>query len=289
MAPLAPAPGWAGEIKLGVEDSWEPTIAADPNAPYVYAMYNRFGGPKACNKCPGTPMYVRVSANNGVSWGPETYLCRCKGVKFQYDPVVKVASNGVVYATWMNGYDMMFSRSSNHGGTWRAPIEVSGPAWGDKPWIGVSPSGTDVYVAYETRDDLWVAASHDAGASFAPAVKLNSDSDRYRYPNGLEVLPDGTALLSTSSYLNGAGVERCDRDRDLAHDGWRRLLDELDPREPVLRRDLAHFIDDRPGERRSREPGGAVLGRHHVGRQRPRVGAPLDRQRGDVGAGLRAR
>ena len=70
MAPLAPAPGWAGEIKLGVEDTWEPTIAADPNAAYVYAMYNRFGGPKACNKCPGIPMYVRVSANNGVSWGP---------------------------------------------------------------------------------------------------------------------------------------------------------------------------------------------------------------------------
>jgi len=205
MAPLAPAPGWAGEIKLGVEDSWEPTIAADPNAPYVYAMYNRFGGPKACNKCPGTPMYVRVSANNGASWGPETYLCRCKGVKFQYDPVVNVASNGVVYATWMNGYDIMFSRSSNHGGTWRAPIEVSGPVWADKPWIGVSPSGTDVYIAWESRDDLRVAASHDAGASFAPAVKLNSDTDRYRYPNGLEVLPDGTALLSTSSYLNGGG------------------------------------------------------------------------------------
>ena len=205
MTPLAPAPGWAGEIKLGVEDTWEPTIAADPNAPYVYVMYNRFGGPKACNKCPSTPMYVRTSSDDGVSWGPETYLCRCKGVKFQYDPVVQVASDGDVYATWMNGYDIMFSRSSNHGRTWRAPIEVSGPVWGDKPWIGVSPSGTDVYVAWESRDELRGAASHDAGASFAPAVKLNSDTDRYRYPNGLEVLPDGTAVLSASSYLNGQG------------------------------------------------------------------------------------
>ena len=55
MAPAVTAPGWAGEIKLGVEDTWEPTIAADPSAPYVYAMYNRFGGPKACKQCPGDP------------------------------------------------------------------------------------------------------------------------------------------------------------------------------------------------------------------------------------------
>ncbi len=66
-------------------------------------------------QCPGIPMYVRVSANNGVSWGPETYLCQCSGVKWQYDPVLKVASNGVVYATFMNGYDMMFSKSADHG------------------------------------------------------------------------------------------------------------------------------------------------------------------------------
>ena len=200
MAPLAPAPGWAGEIKLGVEDTWEPTIAADPSAAYVYAMYNRFGGPKACNKCPGIPMYVRVSANNGVSWGPETYLCQCSGVKWQYDPVLKVASNGVVYATFMNGYDMMFSKSADHGVTWSAPIEVSAKPWGDKPWIGVSPSGTDVYIAYETSADVWVAASHNGGTSFSAAVKLNNDTGRYRYPNGLEVLPNGTALLSASSY-----------------------------------------------------------------------------------------
>lgn len=200
MAPAVTAPGWAGEIKLGVEDTWEPTIAADPNAAYVYVMYNRFGGPKACQHCPGIPMYVRVSSDNGVSWGPETYLCLCSGVKWQYDPVLKVGSNGVVYATFMNGYNMMFSKSTDHAVTWSTPIEVSGKQWADKPWIGVSPSGTDVYIAYETNADVWVAASHNAGASFAPAVKLNNDSGRYRYPNGLEVLPNGTALLSASSY-----------------------------------------------------------------------------------------
>ena len=68
-APEAAAPGWAGEIKLGTEDTWEPTIAADPSGPYVYAMYNRFGGPKACKTCPAIPMLLRVSSDNGVTWG----------------------------------------------------------------------------------------------------------------------------------------------------------------------------------------------------------------------------
>ena len=39
----AAAAGWAGEAKLAVEDTWEPHIAADPSAPYVYAVYNRYG------------------------------------------------------------------------------------------------------------------------------------------------------------------------------------------------------------------------------------------------------
>ncbi|MGZ5129418.1 MAG: sialidase family protein [Actinomycetota bacterium] len=201
LAPLAPAAGWAGEIKVGTEDTWEPTVAADPGAPYVYVMYNRFGGTKACKQCPGIPMLLRVSNDNGATWGPETFPCPCPGVKgFQYDPVLKVASNGVVYATWMNRYDMVFSKSSNHGASWTTPIEVSGQPWGDKPWIGVSPNGQDVYIAYSTSSDVWIAASHNAGASFAPSVKLNNDSGRYRYPNGFEVLANGTAVLSASDY-----------------------------------------------------------------------------------------
>ena len=131
LEPLAAAPGWAGEIKVGTEDTWEPSVAADPSGPYVYVMYNRFGGPKACKSCPPIPMLLRVSSDNGLTWGAETYPCPCPGVKqFQYDPVVKVASNGVVYATWMNKYDMVFSKSTNHGATWTAPIEVSGSAVG---------------------------------------------------------------------------------------------------------------------------------------------------------------
>ena len=215
----AAAPGWAGEIKLGAEDTWEPSTAADPSGPYVYAMYNGFNRPKACKNCPPIPMLLRVSSDNGATWGPETYPCPCPGVKqFQYDPVVKVANNGVVYATWMNKYEIVFSKSANHGASWTAPIKVSGNQWGDKPWIGVSPDGVHVYVAYATAQDVWVAASHNSGASFSAAVKLNTDQrqlplperaggavERRRDPLGIDVS------------RQPAG-KRCDRDRDVAVD-----------------------------------------------------------------------
>ena len=48
----AAATGWVGESKLAVEDTWEPTVAADPNAPYVYAMYNRYGVSCPKSSCP---------------------------------------------------------------------------------------------------------------------------------------------------------------------------------------------------------------------------------------------
>ena len=71
---------------------------------------------------------------------------------------------------------------ANHGATWTTPIKVSAKPWGDKPWIGVSPDGVDVYIAYATSLDVWIAASHNSGASFAPAVKLNNDIGRLPLP-----------------------------------------------------------------------------------------------------------
>ena len=203
---------------------------------------------------PRHPHDVRVSADNGASWGPETYLCQCSGVKWQYDPVLKVASNGSVYATFMNGYDMMFSKSADHGATWTTPIEVSAKPWGDKPWIGVSPNGTDVYIAYETGATSGSPRRTTAGTSFAAAVKLNTDSGRYRYPNGLEVLPNGTALLSASNY---PGSQQQTRGRSTSRSGARRTAARRGRGRSwraVHGRDLRDVVDDGARERRGRHP-----------------------------------
>jgi hypothetical protein len=79
----APSPGWAGERIVNRRgNDWEPAVAADPNAPFVYILHNRYGGEDACaNGCPDPAMILHVSGDGGVTWQPERFLCRCKGVR----------------------------------------------------------------------------------------------------------------------------------------------------------------------------------------------------------------
>ena len=141
----------------------------------------------------------------------------------------------------------------------------------------MSPNGTDVYVAYETTSDVWVAASHNGGTSFTAAVKLNTDSGRYRYPNGLEVLPNGTALLSASSYP-GAQQQLGAVDIEIWKTHERRdVVDADDPGEPVHRRDVGDVLDDRARERRGGHARGALHRCDRPGWERPRMGAAFDR------------
>jgi hypothetical protein len=105
--------GWAGETIVGADNTWEPHVAADPGAPYVYVAYNDFSGARACSRCPSPFMVVRTSSDGGATFGPQVRLCQCSGIKFQYDPVLTVTSTGTVYAVWMNTYTIVFSKSSN--------------------------------------------------------------------------------------------------------------------------------------------------------------------------------
>jgi hypothetical protein len=203
----APSPGWAGESVVGAGNTWEPTVAADPGSPYVYVMYNDFTATMACNTCPSIPMIVRASSNGGATFGPEVQVCGigCPHVSWQYDPVLAVTSTGVVYATWMNEYKIVFSKSTDHGATWSTPTLVSGKLSSDKPWLGISKNGTDVYITFTkgTGGDLYETHSHNGGSSFSTSQLIGTvANNHYFYSNGLAVLPSGTAVMSASQYPN---------------------------------------------------------------------------------------
>ena len=207
IAPQASAAttGWAGETIVGSDNTWEPYIAADPSAPYVYVIYNDFSGAKACGNCPSPFMVVRTSSDGGATFGPQVRLCQCPHVGFQYDPTLAVTSTGTVYAVWMNNYTIVFSKSSDHGATWSAPLTVSGKLSSDKPWMGISKNGTDIYITFTkgTGGDLYETHSHDSGATFSTAQLIGTVSGtHYFYSNGLAVLPNGTAVMSASLYPN---------------------------------------------------------------------------------------
>ncbi len=203
-----PAPGWNGAQLLNDRtDDWEPAVAADPNAPYVYMLTTRYGAPSTCAKhCPVPFIPLTISTDGGRSWGPQEPLCVCRRSSSQHDPIIEVVpKTGVVYAGLLSfgrgrNWSTVFTKSEDHGKTWTKPVEVYGDArWTDKPAMTMGVGGKHVYISWNgpKAGDLYVSVSHDFGETWSQ-TKL-SDSKRYFYAYDGTVLPDGTVVFSESS------------------------------------------------------------------------------------------
>ncbi len=217
-----PNAGWTTERvwKVGADD-WEPAIAADPSAPYVYTLSTRYTGPARCPSCPSPSIVLRVSADGGRTWGPDRFLCVCKAIKHgQYDPQIVVDADGTVFAAWLEGFQpgVSVSKSTDHGRTWTTPISMPS-AWSDKPWLAVSPSGQDVYVAYNgpSHGDSFVGVSHDGGASFV--TKKVTDKNRYFFAGGGWVSADGQRIAFAESDYDQRSAAQIHSDVVLSDDG----------------------------------------------------------------------
>ena len=204
----AAAPGWAGEQLVdAAADDWEPAIAADPSAPWVYILTTRYGTTKPCpGNCPTPWIALERSSDGGATWTDGVPLCACKGGG-QFDPIIEVVPNtGAVYAAYMSGFNVMFTKSSDHGQTWSPPVKTYGNvSWNDKPVLAMNNDGRDVYVPFNgpTGGDPWLAQSHDFGATWTQAKLVNSN--RYYFAFDADVAPDGTVYLGQSSILYGGG------------------------------------------------------------------------------------
>jgi hypothetical protein len=197
-----PAPGWSGEQVVDrTTDDWEPAIAADPNDPYVYLLVTRIGEPKPCpGNCPSAYMALKRSTDGGATWSAAKVLCPCKG-SWQYDPMIEVVPDtGDVYVAYLNGFNVVFLRSTDHGRTWSAPVKVYGNvSWNDKPALAMSDNGRDVYISFNgpTGGDPWMAQSHDFGKTWTQTKLV--DSSRYYFAYDADVLRDGTVVFSESA------------------------------------------------------------------------------------------
>ena len=183
-------------------DDWEPAIAADPNDPFVYIITTRYGEPKPCSgNCPVPHIALEISKDGGKTWSDGRPLCACKG-SGQFDPIIEVVRDtGDVYAMYMNGFNVVFVKSTDHGKTWSDPVKTYGNvSWNDKPAFAVSDDGEDVYVSWNgpTGGDPWVAQSHNGGETWKQTKVV--DSRRYFFAFDADVLADGTVVFSESSF-----------------------------------------------------------------------------------------
>ena len=149
-------------------------------------------------------MILHVSEDNGQTWRPERYLCRCRDVvgNGQFDPLIEVVPDtGDVVAVWMNGFHIFLSRSTDHAATWSEPVSVFGDlAWQDKPNMAISDDGNDIYILVNgpTGGDVWAGVSHDGGATWSR--QRVTTSERYFFDYGGVVLPDGRVVFSHISF-----------------------------------------------------------------------------------------
>jgi hypothetical protein len=208
-ATTSPATGWVGSRVLSSTfDDWEPAVATDPKAPYVYLLTTRYGTRECGSHCPTPFIPITVSKDGGATWSPQVPICECLRSKAQYDPTIEVVPNtGAVYSAFLNwdrhnGFSTVFTKSTDHGATWTEPVHVYGNvSWTDKPEITMSSSGKDVYVSWNGPQggDLYVGQSHDYGATWTQ--QHLSDDKRYYYAYDARVLSDGTVVFSESSIV----------------------------------------------------------------------------------------
>ena len=228
-----PASGWAGaRIVHPSHDDWEPAVAADPDKPWVYVAVTRYGAP-LCADCPDPTIMFERSKDGGKTWSKARPVCRCEGTAWQADPILEVARNtGSVYAIWMNGWNVHFSRSDDHGRTWTDPVSTKGKvAWNDKPAMTVSDDGQDVFVSWNgpSGGDAFVARSNDAGATWRRRKVV--DSDRYYFAYDGTITPSGSVVLAESSLdysgSDGAPVGTVKHHALISDDGgdtWRNVV-----------------------------------------------------------------
>jgi hypothetical protein len=209
----APALGWAGEqLVSAAADDWEPAVATDPHTgpqgqSYAYLLTTRYASTKPCpGNCPTPYIALYTSSNAGATWDAGKPLCACKG-KGQFDPIIEVVPNtGAVYGVYMNGYNIMFLKSTDHGAHWTTPVGVYGSvSWNDKPILATSDDGKDVYISFNgpTGGDPYMAQSHDFGVTWTQR-KL-TDSARYIFAFDADVDSAGTVYFAETSLLYGGG------------------------------------------------------------------------------------
>jgi hypothetical protein len=203
----AAAPQFSGQKRVGLSsgDQWEPAIAADGSG-RVYVLYPHYGQVPDCKDCRVPTMLLVASNDNGKSWQTPHVMLETGSGQFDAQIAVDPADRRTVYAAWLqNGKRaVMLAKSSDFGATWNFTLAVRSDVELDKPALAVR--GQNVYIAFNHEEEVWVAASQDAGRSFTP-TRVNAESrPGWSLLGAATVDPAGNAYLAWASYSKAGGA-----------------------------------------------------------------------------------
>ena len=171
------AGAFSSQTRLGYRsgDQWEPAMAADGRG-HLYVLYPQYGAVPDCRACTAPAMALLISNDNGATWQASKPMLPFPTGQFDPQIVVDPVDRQTVYASWMqnNKHDIVVARSLDFGRNWSFSWAERGHEDTDKPVLTVR--GADVYVGFNREEKFIVAASHDAGQTFA-VVNVNPNAD----------------------------------------------------------------------------------------------------------------
>jgi hypothetical protein len=151
-------------------------------------------------------MLLVVSNDNGRTWQAPHVMLESGSGQFDAQIVVDPIDRHTVYAAWLQDkkHTVMFAKSVDSGATWNFTLVVRIAEELDKPALAVR--GQSVYVAFNHEEEVWVAASQNAGRSFTLA-RVNVESrPGWSLLGSATVDPAGNAYLSWASYSKAGGA-----------------------------------------------------------------------------------
>jgi Neuraminidase (sialidase) len=200
-----------GQIQLGYAngDDWEPALAAD-NFGHVYVLWPHYGGVPGCPNCPSPTALLQVSSDRGQTWSSPRVVTPDNLGDYQVDTqiVVDPVDGKTLYAAWLqnNKSDTVVTKSTDFGQTWSTPVVADSTNAGtDKPVLVAR--GNDVYVGFNHAQKVWVAASHDGGATFTSTQIRKNSEFGWSLAGGAAIDSQGNVYYSWAGYTQNGGAK----------------------------------------------------------------------------------
>jgi hypothetical protein len=200
--------GFAAPQQVGFHtgDQWEPAIAADAFG-HVYILYPQYMTMPGCPDCVLPAMVLLQSNDNGITWQLPRPISPVASAQFDPQIVVDPADRRTVYAVWLQNHrkDAIIAKSMDFGQTWSLTLASRADDDVDKPMLTVR--GSNVYVAFNHKQKIWVASSHDGGYSFT-SLNLPSNPDLgWSLASGATIDRGGNVYISWAGYTHGEGAK----------------------------------------------------------------------------------
>jgi hypothetical protein len=200
--------GFAPPQQIGFHagDQWEPAIAADAFG-HVYILYPQYMTMPGCPDCILPAMVLVQSNDNGITWQLPRSISPAASAQFDPQIVVDPADRRTVYAVWLQNHrkDAIIAKSADFGQTWSPTLASRAGDDVDKPILTVR--GSNVYVAFNHKQKIWVASSHDGGYTFA-SLNLPSNPDLgWSLASGATIDRGGNVYISWAGYTLGEGAK----------------------------------------------------------------------------------